>query len=105
MNICVVLLGSSSSLKNGGHEEWWIYVVLNEYINSSMWLKQALEALCWLVEVANEMKLGWSVRKNRIVRLMWVEGEPISLIFSIRGYIHNDDGSIWDIYDVEKQVF
>jgi hypothetical protein len=45
------------------------------------------------------------MRKNRIVQLMWVEGEPIPLIFSIRGYIHNDDGSIWDIYDVEKQVF
>jgi hypothetical protein len=45
------------------------------------------------------------MRKNRVVRLMWVEGEPISLIFSIRGYIHNDDGSIWDIYDAKKQVF
>jgi len=45
------------------------------------------------------------MRKNRIVRLMRVEGERISLIFSIRGYIHNDDGSIWDICDAEKQVF
>jgi hypothetical protein len=27
------------------------------------------------------------------------------LDISIRGYIHNDDGSIWDIYDVEKKVF
>jgi hypothetical protein len=70
-----------------------------------MWLKQALEALCWLVEVANEMKLGLSMRKNRIVRLMWVEGEPISLIFSIREYIHNDDGSIWDIYLLRSKYF
>ncbi len=22
-----------------------------------------------------------------------------------RGHIHNDDGCIWDIYDIEKQVF
>jgi hypothetical protein len=36
---------------------------------------------------------------------MWFESEPISLISLIRGHVHNDDGSIWDIYHVEKQVF
>ncbi len=36
---------------------------------------------------------------------MWVEGEPVLLIWTVIGRIYNDDGSIWDIYDVKKQVF
>ncbi len=51
-------------------------------------------------EATYEMKLGWPLRK-KIVRLMWFEGEPISLIFLVKGHVHNDDGSIWDIYYVE----
>jgi hypothetical protein len=34
--------------------------------------------------------------------LMWDEGQSLLFIYLIRGYIHNDDGSIWDIHDVEK---
>jgi hypothetical protein len=50
------------------------------------------------------MKLVQSLRKNRIVSLMWTKEELISLISSARDYIHNDDGSISSIYDVQKQV-
>jgi hypothetical protein len=57
------------------------------------------------VEATNEMKLDSSFRKNKIVGLMWVQGELVSLTCSIRRHIHNDDGCIWDIYDIENQVF
>jgi hypothetical protein len=56
-------------------------------------------------EATNEMKLSWPLRKNKIVKLMWFEGEPISLISLVRGHVHNDDGSIWDIYYVEEKIF
>jgi hypothetical protein len=39
-------------------------------------------------------------KKNKSVGLMWVPGELISLTCSIRGHIYNDDGCIWDIYDI-----
>jgi hypothetical protein len=45
------------------------------------------------------------LRKNKIAGCMWVEGEPVLLIWTVIGHIYNDDGSIWDIYDVKKQVF
>jgi hypothetical protein len=57
------------------------------------------------VEATNEMKLGSSLRKIKIVGLMWVQGELVSWTCSIRGHIHSDDGCIWNIYDIEKQVF
>ncbi len=57
------------------------------------------------MEASNEMKLDSSLEKKKIVGLMWVQGELVSLTCSIRGHIHNNDGCIWDIYDIEKQVF
>jgi hypothetical protein len=41
-------------------------------------------------------------KKNENIGLMWVEGELLLFMYLVRGCIHNDDGSIWDIYDVEK---
>jgi hypothetical protein len=54
-------------------------------------------------DTTNEIKLGWPLKKIKIVRFMWFQSEPISLISLVRGHVHNDDGSIWDIYYVEKQ--
>ncbi len=51
----------------------------------------------------NDIKLTF--QKKKIVRLMWFEGELIFLISLVRGHVHNDDGSIWDVYYVEKQVY
>ncbi len=50
-------------------------------------------------------KLDSSLRKHKIIGLMWVQGDLVSLTCSIRGHIHNDDSCICNIYDIEKQVF
>jgi len=36
---------------------------------------------------------------------MWFEGEQIFLVSFVRGHIHNDDDSIWNIYYVEQKLF
>jgi hypothetical protein len=59
----------------------------------------------WSFEATNEMILNWPFKIKKNGRLMWFEGEPIFLISLVRGHVHNDDGSIWDVYYVEKQVY
>jgi hypothetical protein len=54
------------------------------------------------VKATNEMKLGWFLSKKWKYRINVGWGWIIIVHIFSKGYIHNDDGSIWDIYDVEK---
>ncbi len=59
-------------------------------------------ALGYWVKATNEMKLGWFLSKKWKYRINVGWGWIIIVHIFSKGYIHNDDGSIWDIYDVEK---